>query len=142
MAGDLPPSGRPYTFQPNTPAVLARPGRSLGRCTRCQFDIGFFVFGVPLLIPAWHIGILAVLYAAEYFWRAWMLRDRRFMYVGKAIGRLILAAPYFYFAFVLTDADVRTVWIRWSLFMYLAIDLIFVAVDHIMRLVKSHAKYS
>lgn len=85
------------------------------------------------LIPAHHIAILAALYAAEYFWRAYQLQERRYMYIGKAVGRLIVAGVYLWFALSPTDAEARSVWIRWSLFMFLAIDLLFVAQDHIMR---------
>jgi hypothetical protein len=94
-----------------------------------------------MLIPAHHIAILAALYAAEYFWRAWQLKDRRYMYIGKAVGRLILTVVYLWFALFPAEAEIRSVWIRWSLFMFLAIDLLFVAQDHIMRRV-IHAEHS
>lgn len=91
------------------------------------------------MIPAHHIAILAGLYAAEYFWRAWRVRERRYMYIGKALARVILAAVYFWFALVPTDAEMRSMWIRWSLFMFLAVDLFFAAQEHIMRKASQHA---
>lgn len=86
-----------------------------------------------MLIPAWHIGILATLYALEYFWRAYKLPQRRYMYVGKAIGRLILGGVYLWFALAPTEAEIRSIWIRWALLMFLLIDLIFVVLDHLLR---------
>lgn len=88
-------------------------------------------------IPAYHIAILALLYAAEYFWRAWKLADRRYMYIGKAIGRLMLAGVYSIFTFVEIDAEVRSMWLRWALLMFLVIDLTFVAYDHISRAINA-----
>jgi hypothetical protein len=90
-------------------------------------------------IPAHHIAILAGLYAAEYFWRAWQVRERRYMYIGKAVVRTILAAVYFWFALMPAEAEVRSVWIRWSLFMFLAVDLFFAAQEHFIRKVIQHA---
>lgn len=96
-----------------------------------------------MLIPAWHIALLALLYGLEYIWRAWQLKDRRYMYIGKAAGRLIVALVYFWFTFVPMDAEFRAVWIRWSLWIYFVIDLIFVALDHVMRWVTAkHAKHT
>lgn len=95
-----------------------------------------------MLIPAWHIGVLALLYAAEYFWRAWQLKERRYMYVGKAIGRLILGGVYVWYALVPASADVRSVWIRWALLMFLLIDMIFVVLDHLLRRYVHDAKHS
>lgn len=86
-----------------------------------------------MLIPAWYIGVLALLYAAEYFWRAYKLRERRYMYVGKAFGRVLLGAVYLRFTFAPTIAEERAPWIRWALLMFLLIDLIFVALDHFLR---------
>lgn len=93
-----------------------------------------------MLIPAYHIAILAALYAVEYFYRAWSLKERRFMYVGKAGGRLILATVYFWFTFAPAEADLRAPWVRWALFMYLTIDLFFVLLDHLMRLITKYKK--
>lgn len=93
-----------------------------------------------MLIPAWHIGVLALLYAAEYCWRAYKLSKRRYMYIGKAFGRLLLGSVYLWFAFVPAVADERAVWVRWALLMFLLIDLIFVALDHAMRII-AHAKH-
>lgn len=90
-----------------------------------------------ILIPAHHIAILALLYAVEYFYRAWELRDRRYMYIGKALGRLIIALVYFWFVFAPVDADARAVWVRWSLFMFLAIDPLFVIQDHYTRFINA-----
>lgn len=94
-----------------------------------------------MLIPAWHIGVLALLYAAEYFWRAYKLPDRQYMYIGKAFGRLILGAVYVWFTILPYAAEVRAQWVRWALLMFLIIDLVFVVVDHAMRWKSSNAKH-
>lgn len=81
-----------------------------------------------------------MLYALEYIWRAWRVTERRYMYIGKALGRIILGGVYLWFALVPTDAQIRSIWIRWALLMFLLIDLIFVALDHILRKA-IHAKH-
>ena len=85
------------------------------------------------MIPAWHIALLASLYAGEYIYRAIKVKEKKFLYIGKAAGRAILAAVYLYFAFIPTEAEVRTIWIRWSLEIFLIIDLLFAAQEHLMN---------
>ena len=84
------------------------------------------------MIPAWHIGLLASLYAAEYIFRAITVKERKYLYIGKAAGRVILAAVYLYFAVVPTDAYIRTLWIRWALEIFLVIDLFFIFQERLM----------
>lgn len=80
-----------------------------------------------MLIPAWHVAMLWSLYALAYGLRVWQRKAARFRYIGKTVGRLIVAAVYWWFAVYPMDADVRSVWIRWSLFIFPIIDLIFIA---------------
>lgn len=86
-----------------------------------------------MLITALYIGALASLYALEYFWRAWKLSERRYMYIGKACGRLILGSVYLWVAIFPSDAETRAIWVRWALLMFLLVDLIFVVLDHLLR---------
>lgn len=91
-----------------------------------------------MLIPAWHIGLLAAVYALEYFWRARHRRDLRFMYLGKASGRTVLAVTYFYIEVGHLLQPEAQILVRWSLLIFLFIDLIFVIQEHIIeRLRKS-----
>ena len=80
-----------------------------------------------MLIPAWHVAVLWSLYAVVYGLHVWRRKAARYRYIGKVAGRLIVAAVYLWVAFVPMDADTRAVWIRWSLFIFPIIDLIFVA---------------
>ena len=82
--------------------------------------------------PAWHIGLLAALYMAEYVYRAIRVKERKYIYIGKAMARGILAAVYFYFTFFPTDAAIRTTWVRYSLMLFLLIDLIFVVQERLL----------
>lgn len=84
------------------------------------------------MIPAWHIGLLALLYAIEYIIRSVTIKERKYIYIGKAFSRGILAVVYFYFAFVPTDAEIRSQWIRLSLTIFLSIDLFFAFQERIM----------
>lgn len=86
-----------------------------------------------MLIPAWHIGVLASVYALEYFWRAWHRREQRFMYLGKAGGRSVLAGTYFYIEFAHLIPPDAQVLVRWSLLIFLVTDLIFVIQEHIIE---------
>lgn len=92
-----------------------------------------------VLIPAWHIGVLALLYAGEYVWRAWKVPEKRFMYIGKAFGRLLLGGVYLLFALKPLEPEIRTPLVRWALTMFLAVDLFYAAQEHVMRRVFSHA---
>lgn len=85
------------------------------------------------MIPAWHIALLASLYAAEYIYRAITVKERKYIYIGKAAGRAILAAVYLYFSASPADAELRAFWIRWALEIFLIIDLFFVTQEHLMR---------
>lgn len=85
------------------------------------------------MIPAGHIGILAALYALEYFYRAYEQKERKYIYIGKALARALIAVVYFYFAFVPTDAVIRTTWIRMSLMVFLLVDLIFVLQERLQK---------
>lgn len=87
-----------------------------------------------MLIPAWMIAILALLYALEYFQRVWFREEKRYIWFGKGIGRLIVAVTYAVFAVVPVDANTRAVWIRLSLLLFLCTDLFFIAQEHFMRL--------
>jgi uncharacterized membrane protein len=84
------------------------------------------------MIPAWHIALLASLYAAEYVRRAFEVKGKKYLYIGKALGRAILAGVYLYFSFIPTDAEIRTIWIRWSLEIFLLIDLLFALQERLM----------
>lgn len=79
-----------------------------------------------MLIPAWHVAMLWSLYALAYGLRIWQRKAYQFRYIGKTVGRLIVAAVYWWAAFAPVSADERAVWIRWSLFIFPIIDLIFI----------------
>lgn len=64
-------------------------------------------------------------------------KNARFRYIGKAIGRLIVAAVYWFVTFVPMDADARAVWIRWSLFIFPIIDLVFIAQEHCEEIINN-----
>ena len=85
------------------------------------------------IIPAWHIAILMSLYALEYFWRAWNRREQRFMYLGKATGRALLAGTYWYIEFADLMPNEAQILVRWSLLIFLFTDLIFVIQEHIVE---------
>ncbi|MDL1909712.1 hypothetical protein FBQ81_03310 [Chloroflexi bacterium CFX6] len=85
------------------------------------------------MIPAWIIAILAFLYAIEYSWRAWKVRERRYIYIGKAFGRILLSIIYFYFSFGTMNVNDRASLVRWSLALFLGIDLFFVIQEHFQR---------
>ena len=80
-----------------------------------------------MLIPAWHVALLWSLYAVAYGLHVRQRKAARYRYIGKTAGRLIVAAVYLWISFVPMDADTRAVWIRWSLFIFPIIDLIFIA---------------
>jgi hypothetical protein len=85
-----------------------------------------------------HIAVLAYFYAAEYFFRFLKIREKRFISLGKAIGRLVLAITYT-LIYVLEPAEAqRVVWVRWSLFLFLIIDLFYIAQEHIMKKIFAH----
>lgn len=84
-------------------------------------------------IPGWIIAVLFLAYGAEYIYRAFTVKDRKYIYIGKAGGRLLMSIVYFYFVAVPTPADVRAYWIRYGLLMFLLVDLFFVAQEHLMR---------
>lgn len=86
-----------------------------------------------MLIPAWHIAVLAALYAAEYLWRFFRQPEKRYISLGKAFARLILAGVYVYLAIWQPTPAQSQVLVRWSLLMYLLIDLAFVTQEHLMR---------
>jgi len=91
-----------------------------------------------VLIPAWHIGVLAMLYACEYLWRARTLVEKRFMYLGKAFGRMLLGGVYLFFAVRPMSSEIRAPIVRWAILMFLLIDLFFVIQEHVMRRVLKH----
>lgn len=80
-----------------------------------------------MLIPAWHVALLWSLYALAYGLRIVQRKALKFRYIGKTAGRLIVAAVYWWAAFAPVGADERALWIRWSLFIFPIIDLIFIA---------------
>lgn len=83
-----------------------------------------------MLIPAHHVAILWSLYALAYGLRIWQRHEARFRYIGKTVGRLIVAAVYWWVALSPMDAEVRAVWVRWSLFIFPVIDMIFIAQEY------------
>jgi hypothetical protein len=48
-----------------------------------------------MIIPAWLISVLAFLYSCEYIYRFFRF-DHNYIYLGKALGRLILTGTYLY----------------------------------------------
>ena len=86
-----------------------------------------------MLIPAWHIAVLATLYAAEYLWRFFRRPEKKYISLGKAFARLMLAGVYVYLAIWQQTPAQAQVLVRWSLLTYLLIDLSFVAQEHLMR---------
>lgn len=63
------------------------------------------------------------------------------MYFGKAFGRLLLGITYTYFSIYSLDANFRAPLVRWSLLMFLIIDLFFAMQEHVMqKVLKKHAK--
>lgn len=84
------------------------------------------------MLPLWSLGLAALVYALEYLWRASSQKDRRFLYLGKAVGRVLLAGTFFYVSWTDLPQDMRIGLIRWSVFLFLIIDLFYVALDHIM----------
>lgn len=93
-----------------------------------------------MLIPAWHVALLWSLYALAYGLRVWQRKAARFRYIGKTLGRVIVAAVYWWAAFMPMDAEVRAVWIRWSLFIFPIIDLIFIMQERFEEMVINDAK--
>ena len=77
-----------------------------------------------MIIPAWHIGVLALLYALEFAWRAWKQPEKRYLSIGKMFGRLILAGAYFYIECAALTPPQAQVLVRWSLLFYLLTDII------------------
>jgi hypothetical protein len=92
-----------------------------------------------MLIPAWHVALMWSLYALAYGLRAWYRKQARYRYVGKTVGRLLVAGVYWWLAFMPMDAEVRAIWVRWSVFIFPIIDLIFMAQEHFEGRMK-HAK--
>lgn len=88
-----------------------------------------------MTIPASHIAVFAFMYALEYVYRAWKDPTRRFMNIGKAVGRFMLAAVYFLFVFRPDMlASSRAPLVRLSLLIFFAIDLLFLAQEHLEEL--------
>lgn len=87
-----------------------------------------------MLIPAWHIAILWLLYAFAYTRRFW-LQDRRHKYIclGKGISRLVLACVYLYLAIFLPAPANAQILVRWSMIMFLLVDLVFIVQENIMQ---------
>lgn len=90
-----------------------------------------------MLIPAWLVALLWSLYAAVYGQRIWQRKAARFRYIGKTAGRLIVAAVYWMAAATPIDADTRAVWVRWSLFIFPIIELIFIMQERYMETVNN-----
>lgn len=86
-----------------------------------------------MLIPAWVIAILAWLYAFEYLYRGIVEREKRYAWMGKFVGRVVLAGTYSIFAIAPIDVNARAIWIRLSLVMFLSIEIFFIAQEHVMR---------
>jgi hypothetical protein len=85
-----------------------------------------------MTIPAWVICTLAFLYSCEYIYRFFRF-EHNYIYLGKALGRLILSGTFLYI-FVAEPPDaLRSLWVRWSLFMLLGTDLFYIAQEHLMR---------
>lgn len=87
-----------------------------------------------MLIPAWHLAFLWLIYAVAYMRRFW-LDDRRHKYIclGKGISRLVLAGVYFYLAIYSPEAADAQILVRWSLIMFLWVDLIYIVQENIMQ---------
>lgn len=79
-----------------------------------------------MLIPAWHIALLWSLYALAYGLRIWQRKAARFRYIGKTAGRLIVAAAYWLVDVTPMNVDEWAVLIRWSLFIFPVIDMLFI----------------
>lgn len=85
-----------------------------------------------MLIPAWLIAVMASLYALEYF-RRFLLKPREsYLALGKAIGRVILAGVYWYVGIFPVYLDRIQILVRWALFIFLAIDLIYILQEHLI----------
>lgn len=84
-------------------------------------------------VSAYLVSFLAALYCAEYVYRSIVIPTRKYLYIGKALGRGLLAVVYFWIAFFEPSFYARVIWVRWSMVLFLAIDLFFVAQEHAMR---------
>lgn len=91
-----------------------------------------------MFVPAWHIGLMALAYAGEYFWRFVKRNDKKFISLGKALGRLLLAGTYLYIELAGPSEAQKIFLVRWSLFLYLGIDLFYIAQEHIMNRFMPH----
>lgn len=85
-----------------------------------------------MIIPAWHIAILATAYAGEYVYRYFRQLERRYIYLGKGLARFILALVYWYITIFSPGELQRQVLVRWSLFWLLSIDLYFIALEYVI----------
>lgn len=81
------------------------------------------------------IAVLALLYAVDYIYLALRHKAKRYLLLGKAFGRLVLASAYLYFVFVPIVADTRAPLVRWSLLIFLGIDLFFAVQEHVMNFI-------
>jgi hypothetical protein len=85
-----------------------------------------------MIIPAWLIAVLALVYSVEYVHRFLRLQHN-YIYLGKALGRLILAIVYVYITLTNPPDSEKIIWVRWSLLMLLSTDLFYIAQEHLMR---------
>ena len=86
-----------------------------------------------MVIPAWHLAVLFFLYAAEYLWRFFTRRENRYISLGKAIGRLTMTGVYMYLSIFDNTPAQAQVLVRYSLLLFVLVDLTFVAQEHLMR---------
>lgn len=86
-----------------------------------------------MLIPDWHLAILFYLYGGEYLWRFFKQLDKKFISLGKALGRFMIAFVYTYVHFANETIEQRGIMVRWALIGFVLIDLCFVGLEHILR---------
>ena len=86
-----------------------------------------------MIISAWLIALLALVYAIEYVHR-FFRSAHNYIYLGKALGRFILCSTYFYIALDNPADSERAILVRWSLLMLLGTDLFYVIQEHFMRI--------
>lgn len=86
-----------------------------------------------MLIPAWHLSLLFALYAAEYVWRFFKQPKNRYISLGKAVGRLTMVGVYAYIEIGQPSIFQAQLLLRYSLTLFVLVDLLFVTQEHLMR---------
>lgn len=86
-----------------------------------------------MLIPAWLLALLFALYAAEYVWRFFKQPKNRYISLGKAIVRLTLAFVYAHIEIGQVSINQSQILLRYSLTLFVMVDLLFVTQEHLMR---------